>query len=273
MISTQPKLVGKLLVETAVGAFLGDRRIRLLEAIDKYGSISQAARLVPLSYKAAWEAVDEMNNLAPEPVVLRFAGGRSGGGTELTAFGRRLIAFYRALEQEYQCALETLSASLDQAAIPDVAEFRRALKRMSIRTSARNQFAGPIVAVRNEVVDAEVTIGLEPDMQVTARVTKQSAENLGLGLGREVLALVKASSILLLADEDERISVRNRFRGQIATIQEGPVNAEVTLNLTGARYVVTAVITQECVRRMELSVGKTVTAAFEASSVFLVAVD
>ena len=144
---------------------------------------------------------------------------------------------------------------------------------MSIRTSARSQFAGPIVAVRNGVVDAEVTIGLEPDMQVTARVTKQSAENLGLGLGREVLALVKASSILLLADEDERISVRNRFRGQIATIQEGPVNAEVTLNLTGARYVVTAVINQECVRRMELSVGKTVTAAFEASSVFLVAVD
>ena len=84
-----PKLTGKLLIDTAVGSFLDDERIRLLEAIDRLGSISQAAKTVPLSYKAAWDAVDDMNNVAPEPLVRRSAGGRHGGGTELTAFDRR----------------------------------------------------------------------------------------------------------------------------------------------------------------------------------------
>jgi molybdate transport system regulatory protein len=106
MTPTQPKAMGKLLIETGMGRLLGDKRIRLLEAIDKHGSISQAAKAVPFSYKAAWETVDQMNNLAPEPIVLRSVGGRHGGGTALTAFGRRLVAFYRALEQEYQGALD-----------------------------------------------------------------------------------------------------------------------------------------------------------------------
>ena len=52
-----------------MGNFLGDKRIRLLEAIDQQGSISQAAKAVPMSYKAAWDAVDDMNNVAPQPLV------------------------------------------------------------------------------------------------------------------------------------------------------------------------------------------------------------
>ena len=141
MTTQQTKLTGKLLIDTAMGSFLGDKRIRLLEAIDKFGSISQAAKAVPLSYKAAWDAVDDMNNVAPEPLVNRAAGGRHGGGTELTAFARRLIAFYRALEKESQLALEKLTSNLEQNGVCDVDDFRQVLRRMSMKTSARNQFA------------------------------------------------------------------------------------------------------------------------------------
>ena len=94
------RLRGRLEVETEFGSFLGDTRIRLLEAIDRYGSISQAAKAVPLSYKAAWDAVDAMNNLAEAPLVERSVGGKHGGGTSLTDYGRRVIAMYRAVEQE-----------------------------------------------------------------------------------------------------------------------------------------------------------------------------
>ena len=79
------RLRSRLEVDTEFGSFLGDTRIRLLEAIDTHGSISQAAKAVPLSYKAAWDAVDAMNNLADEA-----AGGAQrpaashGGGTLLT---------------------------------------------------------------------------------------------------------------------------------------------------------------------------------------------
>jgi molybdate transport system regulatory protein len=121
----QPKLSGKLLIDTGMRSFLGDKRIRLLEAIDKTGSISQAAKAVPFSYKAAWDAVDDMNNVAPEPLVNRSPGGRNGGGTELTAFARRLIAFYRALEQASQLALERLIRNLEQSGVCDVDDFRQ----------------------------------------------------------------------------------------------------------------------------------------------------
>jgi molybdate transport system regulatory protein len=273
MTAAPNKLTGKLMIDTAMGSFLGDKRIRLLEAIDKIGSISQAAKAVPISYKAAWDAVDDMNNVAPEPLVNRSAGGRHGGGTELTTFARRLIAFYRALEQESQRALEKLTANLAQNGVQDVADFRQALRRMSMKTSARNQFAGPVVAVKEGVVDTEVTLALAPGLELVAIVTRESAENLGLTLGRDVLAFVKASSILLMVGDDGRISARNRFAGTVTKLHLGPVNAEVTLTMPGARHVITAVVTEDSVKRLGLEVGKPLTAVFKASSVFLASVD
>ncbi len=273
MTTSQPKLTGKLLIETAMGSFLGDKRIRLLEEIDRHGSISQAAKAVPISYKAAWDAIDAMNNVAPEPLVLRATGGRGGGGTELTAFGRRLIAFYRALETESQLALEKLTGNLKQNGVADVADFRQVLRRMSMKTSARNQFAGPITAVKQGVVDVEVTLSLAAGLELTAIVTQESAENLGLQQGREVMAFVKASSIVLVVGESERISARNRYHGIVADIHTGPVNSEVAIDLPGGRHVLTAVITDQSVKRLELRIGSPVTAIFKASSVFLVALD
>jgi molybdate transport system regulatory protein len=273
MALTQTPLTGRLMIDTTMGSFLGDKRIRLLEAIDKTGSISQAAKAVPLSYKAAWDAVDDMNNVAPEPLVNRAAGGRHGGGTELTAFARRLIAFYRALEKESQVALERLTSNLEQSGVMDAADFRQVLRRMSMKTSARNQFAGPVVAIKQGVVDAEVSIRIGPELELTAIVTRESAENLDLAEGCDVLAFVKASSILLVAGESGQISARNRFTGTIASVHEGTVNAEVTLAMPGGQHVITAVVTDQSVKRMALAVGQTLTAVFKASSVFLVSTD
>ncbi len=273
MTSPATQLTGKLLIDTAMGSFLGDKRIRLLEAIDKSGSISQAAKAVPLSYKAAWDAVDDMNNVAPEPLVLRSAGGKHGGGTTLTSFARRLIAFYRALEKESQLALEKLTSNLHMGGVSDVNDFRQILRRMSMKTSARNQFAGPIVAIKEGVVDTEVSVELAPTLALTAIVTRESAENMDLSMGRDVLAFVKASSILLLVGDKSPISARNRFTGTIAAIHQGPVNAEVTLSMPGGRHVITAVITDDSARRLGLAEGLEATAVFKASSVFLAAVE
>ncbi|MCE1170478.1 MAG: winged helix-turn-helix domain-containing protein, partial [Azovibrio sp.] len=116
------RLKGRLEVETEFGTFLGDTRIRLLEAIATQGSISQAAKAVPLSYKAAWDAVDAMNNLADEPLVIRSAGGKHGGGTQLTDYGRRVVALYRALEAESQAALERLAARMNEGGASSFAQ-------------------------------------------------------------------------------------------------------------------------------------------------------
>ena len=78
--STPPALLGELKLCTEVGPSLGDTRIQLLEAIERLGSLSQAAKSIPMSYRAAWDALDEMNNLAEQPLVIRTAGGKNGGG-------------------------------------------------------------------------------------------------------------------------------------------------------------------------------------------------
>lgn len=264
-----PKLQGKLSVDTAMGAFLGDTRIKLLEAIDEHGSISQAAKAVPLSYKAAWDAIDAMNNLAPEPLVLRTTGGKHGGGSELTEYGRRLIAFYRALEQEHQVAIARLAERMNEVAGHDVTAFRQLLRRMSMKASARNQFAGPIVEIKQSAVDCEIRIQLDDGLDLTAIITRESAENLELKIGKEVIAFVKSSSILLMLDGNARTSARNRYCGKVSHIHEGPVNAEISITLPGGRHVVTAVITHESVEKLGLKVGSTACAVFKASSVFL----
>ncbi len=64
--------------------------------------IAQAAKRIGMSYKTAWDAVDAMNNLADRPLVVRATGGKGGGGTHLTDYGKQVIAGYRLMEAEHR---------------------------------------------------------------------------------------------------------------------------------------------------------------------------
>jgi len=119
------------------------------------------------------------------------------------------------------------------------------------------------------VVDCEVRIRLDDDQDLTAIITRESAENLGLKVGKEVSAFVKSSSVMLMLDPQARISARNRFCGKVSHIHEGPVNVEVSITLPGGRHVVTAIITHESLEKLGLKVGSTACAVFKAPSVFL----
>jgi molybdate transport system regulatory protein len=266
------KLVGKLTVDTEFGTFLGDTRIRLLEAIDRYGSISQAAKAVPLSYKAAWDAVDAMNNLAEAPLVERSVGGKHGGGTSLTDYGRRVIAMYRAVEQEYQEAIDRLSARLGDGGEGSMRQFQTLLRRMSMRTSARNQFAGSISGLREGEVSFEVRIRLDDANEIVAVITRESAETLELGIGQDVHAFVKAPSVLLITDPQARTTARNHLWGEVSRIHEGPVSSEVTITLPGGRTV-TSVVTHDSIDNLGLAIGTPACAVFQATSVILAVFD
>jgi molybdate transport system regulatory protein len=268
MDSILHRLRSKLEVDTEFGTFLGDTRIRLLEAIEQHGSISQAAKAVPLSYKAAWDAIDAMNNLADHPLVLRSTGGKNGGGTQLTDYGRKVIALYRALEAEYQLALDRLSASMNEGQASDFKQFRQLLKRMSMKTSARNQFAGNIVGLREGHVDFEVRIKIDEENEIVAIITGDSAETLGLNIGMEINALVKSSSVLLLNDPTVKTTARNQLWGEITHIHDGPVNSEITLSMKSGKSIC-AVVTHDSVGRLGLAVGEQACAIFKASSVIL----
>jgi molybdate transport system regulatory protein len=267
-----PRLVGRLEVSTGASAFLGDTRIRLLEAIDTHGSILQAAKHVPLSYKAAWDAVDAMNNLSDQPLVERTTGGRQGGGTRLTDHGKRLVALYRAVEQEYQLALDRLVSQMDvgstDGAGTSMRGFQQLLRRMSLRTSARNQLACTVSGVREGEIDYEVYLRLDDKTELKAVITRESAQTLEIAIGLQVLALIKAPSVLLLTDERQRISADNQLWGTVSRIHEGPVNSEVKVDLGNGRTVV-SVITHESVTQLGLAEGSRVAAVFQASNVIL----
>jgi molybdate transport system regulatory protein len=78
---------------------VGTGKIRLLEAVERTGSLSQAAREIGMSYRRAWLLIDSMNCEFDVPVTSATVGGSGGGGAKLTSFGRELIGAYRALER------------------------------------------------------------------------------------------------------------------------------------------------------------------------------
>jgi molybdate transport system regulatory protein len=91
---------------------IGPGKIRLLEAIDREGSISAAGRALGMSYRRAWELVDVANRLAGSAVVVTSPGGTHGGGARLTDAGRALVADYRLIEREAQRAVQSHLAAL-----------------------------------------------------------------------------------------------------------------------------------------------------------------
>ena len=97
-MAKQPPLEVRLRIDFAPAGSIGPGKIDLLEAIDRSGSLSQAARDLGMSYRRAWGLLDDLNHSLREPVASASAGGSGGGGAALTDFGRELISAYRAVE-------------------------------------------------------------------------------------------------------------------------------------------------------------------------------
>jgi molybdate transport system regulatory protein len=85
---------------------IGPGKIELLEQIAAFGSISAAARRMDMSYKRAWDLVEEMNQIFGKPVVAAQTGGRKGGGAQLTTVGLAIVSRFRAIERAATSAAE-----------------------------------------------------------------------------------------------------------------------------------------------------------------------
>jgi molybdate transport system regulatory protein len=84
---------------------IGPGKIQLLENIQSCGSISAAGRAMDMSYKRAWDLVDEINRICRHPAVERQTGGKNGGGAVLTPLGMSLVARYRKIERDAASAV------------------------------------------------------------------------------------------------------------------------------------------------------------------------
>lgn len=242
----------------------GQDRVELLAAIAEHGSITAAAKAVRLSYKGAWDAIDAMNNLAGEPLVERVAGGKGGGGTVLTRRGQQLVANFRAIDAEHRRFVAQLSSQSHA-----LADDFLLLRRLNMKTSARNHFSGTVAELKRGAVNDEVTLAIAGGQHIVATVTRDSSDSLGLAPGVEAFALIKASSVIVATGAaDIKMSARNQLTGTVSRFQEGAVNSEVSIALPGGSTIA-AIVTRTSGQQLGLAVSAHASAIFKASSVII----
>ncbi|WP_347902374.1 TOBE domain-containing protein [Pseudomonas purpurea] len=237
------------------------QRIALLQHIAEQGSITRAAKSAGLSYKAAWDAIDELNNLAQKPLVERSVGGKGGGGAKLSAEGERVLRLYQRLQalqaQVLEAAEDASDLDLDL------------LGRLMLRTSARNQLHGKVATIdtqgRNDLISLELAEGLI----LQAQITHDSTRRLELETGTEVVALIKAGWLELLAADQSATPGHNCLKGIIEEIldaEDGP--SEVRIALPNGQTLC-ALAEPLHLKTLGLSAEKAVQVQFSPSNVLL----
>ncbi len=138
-----------------------------------------------------------------------------------------------------------------------------------MKISARNQFKGKITALTPGAVNSEVVVDIGSGDKIVSIITNGSAKALNLVVGKEVIALVKASSILLMTDSSGiKLSARNTLRASIKSVTVGAVNGEVSLKLAGGAEV-HAIVTNDSIKELGLETAKEAVVVIKASSVIL----
>ncbi len=243
---------------------LNDSRIALLEQIRATGSITRAGKAAGISYRTAWITVDHLNAMADNPLVDRTTGGKSGGGTRLTAHGQSLVKVYRAMQAEHGKYLERL-----RQGIHDFDKFMHLTRKLSLKTSARNQLFGIVESIRKDALTATVGLRLKGKDKIVSQITLEGLESLGLSKGEEAYALIKANWIdAAPARAGKRQEKENRLPGKIISLKVGGRKAEVVTRLKGGNNLVSMIPLQAC-KALGLKEGKAFTNVFLASDVIL----
>ena len=219
-----------------------DKRIDILRLTGESGSISQAAREAGVSYKAAWQAIETLSNLAGVVLVERAIGGIGGGGATLTAAGQKLLFTAGLLKAARDRVLASVSAT-------EPAAGRMLLPpSMGVRTSMRNQFPCRVQKLELKGQVVRVHLQLPQDAVLVSRITRVSAELLGLYKGREVLALCKATAVIIkaakavkadgIAAPAERLGPAVGLFGKALRISRSTAGDEVSLELNSGLQLV-----------------------------------
>jgi len=256
------ELSSPLTLEMLGKPFLLEKRISLLHAIEEQGSISKAAKLVPMSYKRSWEAVDTMNSLSSEPIVSRETGGKDGGGTTVTTYGKQLLENYAVLKREHTHFLKRLSELTDiQSGV------FKTIERLSLQVSARNQIRAKVVSVESENLNAKIHLELKSGQILISDITKEAVENLHIEKDQYVTVIFKSSAVLLSKGSDEEFE-ENRLKGIVEKIDTDLEDAKVLIDI-GSHDKIVSVISQEILDNMKLKVGNPVGISIKANNIML----
>lgn len=253
-----------------LGRESSDKRIEILRRIGEGGSISEAARRAGVSYKAAWQAIETLGNLAGTSMVEKTVGGSGGGGALLTPAGRRVLDAALLLGQARAQVLNTLqaSAALGAAGEPvetgtSSARIGSGLAALALRTSMRNLLPCEVRSLARTGGLVRVGLALPQGPLLYARITRESAQLLQLARGQQLLALCKAAAVRVAADIAPAEG-HNVLAGVVQRASRAASGGEVSLRLAGGSSVVGFAAAGH-----RLSTGQPAAAGIEESGVVL----
>lgn len=212
----------------ALGDPACDRRLEVLRLVGQSGSISQAAREVGISYKAAWQAIDTLTNLSGVALVDRTVGGSGGGGARITAQGQELLALADALALARR---QVLSRYGEGAALAG---------SLGLHTSMRNQLPCTVLRCAALAPDdplAMVTLQTPGGARLQSSITWESADLLGLVPGLAVLVLCKATAVRIASIDTTPCAPGDcQLIGGVERVTGGHTGDEVVLALDGGGH-------------------------------------
>lgn len=133
--------------------------------------------------------------------------------------------------------------------------------------SIRNQIPGTVLSVRPGEVMATVKVRLEGGQEITAAITLEAAQELGLAPGSAVQVLVKSTEVSLATAAVEGLSIRNQIPGTVNGITSGGAMASVKIGVVGGEL--TAAITKDAVADLGLTAGSSVVALIKSTEISL----
>lgn len=157
-------------------------QIAVLEAIRRHGSLTEAARTLRVSYKGLWTTVQRLEAATGTRLVRTARGGTGGGGTaSLTAAALRLLADYRRVS----------------GGLRGVVQDEGFWEAMGLKLSTRNRIRGTVKSVARDAAAARVVIEIQGPARLSALITREAADDLGLEAGDTVEALIKSTEVML----------------------------------------------------------------------------
>ena len=208
-----------------LGTASTDKRLEVLRAIHRARSISEAARANGVSYKAAWQALETLSNLAGVPLVAKVVGGSGGGGAKLTPEGIRVLQAADLLNKAREQALTQIAEASQGSGLNlgGIASF-------GFRTSMRNQLPCVIKEIKKTRGTAQVSLSLADGQTLISRITLESLELLNLEPKQPVLALFKATAVTI-APTIVAAGAVNLIKGKVVRRGAGASGVEVSLQL------------------------------------------
>jgi len=177
----------KVWLENEEGRYaFGEGLFILLQKIRELGTLSEAAKSLEMSYRHAWGLIKKSERLIGEPLLKTKKGGKAGGGgAQITEAGERLLKEYLRIKKTFS------TSSLDE----------HGWENLFAKISARNRISGEVLSVDKDRVSAVVKIRINIPCVITAFITREAVEDLGIKEGDRVTAVIKATEVMVSKEE------------------------------------------------------------------------